>query len=469
MADHLKQWAALAAAAAAAAASGETGELASAVWAAVQPLLPPAAREAFGGSGDDLGFNSGTLVAAAEELLETSKADLGPDGSQYSDSSGGIRGGVTAGQRAAVKAVSALLRTAWPANLPLSVENYAARFRALLTLEEEQMERDIGQYTLHNVELRPHPGVQDCVRLDVKGVAEQRPHLAFGDKIYLRLAQRDALPLPGCLVEWEGRVVDVTHTTVTVRLPLIPPPRHCDMCANAAVLRGDALPTVDISVDIVRHPEFVAVVGECGHELCTGCCRRVAAANLARADADRKRDGRRPAELVGSIGCPVCAATQLGPGRQVTAGGQGPAAATTGGFRVGFLDFEHSDIVGARLPRTNVMGGARQPNSLDFGSSGRLPLETAARHVGRLSTRSELLASTDPKGKGKGKGKGGGKGGGKGKGQGEGLTRNNRFHVRFALNRLPLRCPATKSPNSLLPSVPAAKHAGAGADTCTGH
>ena len=130
----------------------------------------------------------------------------------------------------------------------------------------------------------------------------RRPHLAFGDRIYLRLAQRDTLPLPGAPCEWEGRVVDVTHTTVTVKLPTVLAPRHCLSCAQAATLRGVAALSVPPQSQLF--PELVAVAAECGCLVCTGCCRRVAADAMHEADAIRKRDGRRPAERVGQIGAP---------------------------------------------------------------------------------------------------------------------------------------------------------------------
>ena len=70
----------------------------------------------------------------------------------------------------------------------------ARAVRGLLALEEEQMEGDIGQYAQYNIALRPHRDYPDSVILEVKGVPERRPPLAFGDSIFVRLAQASEAP-----------------------------------------------------------------------------------------------------------------------------------------------------------------------------------------------------------------------------------------------------------------------------------
>ncbi|XP_033744976.1 RNA helicase Mov10l1-like [Pecten maximus] len=62
----------------------------------------------------------------------------------------------------------------------LDYKNYTARFKALLHLEEIQMDIDIREFDLERVSFRP---IREFLALRVPGLAEGRPSLLIGDKI----------------------------------------------------------------------------------------------------------------------------------------------------------------------------------------------------------------------------------------------------------------------------------------------
>jgi hypothetical protein len=132
---------------------------------------------------------------------------------------------------------------------------YQAYFAKLLRLEEQQMERDITMYNMYNQVLKPVRGSPDAVTITVKGAAEHRPALTFGDSVRFRVADAGAMSasvLPAQLGEWEGRVVEVRNTTVTVQLCNERPTRWmCGVCAK----RGFFLAT------------------PCGCHVCENCLR----------------------------------------------------------------------------------------------------------------------------------------------------------------------------------------------------
>ncbi|OWF48746.1 RNA helicase Mov10l1-like [Mizuhopecten yessoensis] len=62
----------------------------------------------------------------------------------------------------------------------LGYENYTARFKTLLHLEEIQMDIDIREFDLERVSFRP---VREFLALKVPGLAEGRPSILIGDRI----------------------------------------------------------------------------------------------------------------------------------------------------------------------------------------------------------------------------------------------------------------------------------------------
>ncbi|GJP29827.1 hypothetical protein CLOM_g19923 [Closterium sp. NIES-68] len=69
---------------------------------------------------------------------------------------------------------------------PVTLDTYKKRFELLLHVEELQMEFDIRYYDMKGVTLLP-AGV-DHFQLTVPGLAEKRPSVLFGDRVYLSYA-----------------------------------------------------------------------------------------------------------------------------------------------------------------------------------------------------------------------------------------------------------------------------------------
>ncbi|KAK4755793.1 hypothetical protein SAY87_009550 [Trapa incisa] len=72
----------------------------------------------------------------------------------------------------------------------LTRKNYAVFFKALLNLEELQLEEDIKAFNMEGVSLR-RKGSQ-FLTLQVPGLAERRPSLVAGDSIFAKMASKDA-------------------------------------------------------------------------------------------------------------------------------------------------------------------------------------------------------------------------------------------------------------------------------------
>lgn len=67
---------------------------------------------------------------------------------------------------------------------PLTFDSYKDRFRLLLQLEEIQMKKDIRHYDLKEVEMEEDRTDRRFLILEVPGLAENRPSVLRGDRIY---------------------------------------------------------------------------------------------------------------------------------------------------------------------------------------------------------------------------------------------------------------------------------------------
>jgi hypothetical protein len=119
----------------------------------------------------------------------------------------------------------------------------------------------------------------------VKGAVEHRPALTFGDVVRFRVADEKATSttvLPVHLCEWEGRVVEVRNTTVTVQLRDEKPSQWiCGLCTKArffvelpcgckvceSCLRGYILQHVTTRLSDVERAAFVTS----GQMACPNC------------------------------------------------------------------------------------------------------------------------------------------------------------------------------------------------------
>ena len=160
----------------------------------------------------------------------------------------------------------------------LLTDRYRKRFARLLALEEGQMARDIAQYTLYGVTVKPlatspDPDESpDCVIIIVKGAMEQRPALTFGDIVRIRLAASGSgeHTLPGCLLEWQGRVLNVNQDKVAVKL------RKSNIGSSAKVCH-------------VCSRKAYAVRAPCGCQICDGRVRQQLLQLCAGMPADKVR------------------------------------------------------------------------------------------------------------------------------------------------------------------------------------
>lgn len=91
---------------------------------------------------------------------------------------------------------------------PLNVDNHRDYFSTALYLEEIQMEEDIRNYDMEGVELEKVGGLYE---LEVPGLAERRPSVLYGDRIYLRSDSDTA-------IEYEGFVHYVKEKSVLLKM-----------------------------------------------------------------------------------------------------------------------------------------------------------------------------------------------------------------------------------------------------------
>ncbi|KAJ3321096.1 hypothetical protein HDU76_000148 [Blyttiomyces sp. JEL0837] len=85
---------------------------------------------------------------------------------------------------------------------PMSPETYSKTFSELMWVEELQMERDIRKYDMNGVDLIHNPNSPRFI-LKVAGLAEGRPSVLYGDRVF---ARRSDLASG---IEWEGFVHEV--------------------------------------------------------------------------------------------------------------------------------------------------------------------------------------------------------------------------------------------------------------------
>ena len=139
--------------------------------------------------------------------------------------------------------------------------------------------------TVYNQTLQPVRGSDSAVTITVKGAVEHRPALTFGDVVRFRVADdkaNSASVLPAHLSEWEGRVVEVRNTTVTVQLYAATPARWtCGQCAQRcffvkapcgchlceSCLRAYILQKVNMGLSDAEKAAFVTS----GHMVCPNC------------------------------------------------------------------------------------------------------------------------------------------------------------------------------------------------------
>ncbi|KAI9084819.1 hypothetical protein K1719_033225 [Acacia pycnantha] len=95
----------------------------------------------------------------------------------------------------------------------LTRENYAMYFSTLLIMEELQLENEIRCYDMEGVSIRKNGN--HLVALEVPGLAERRPSLAHGDKVYAMLASGSASKGTSC----EGYIYRVEADEMLLRFP----------------------------------------------------------------------------------------------------------------------------------------------------------------------------------------------------------------------------------------------------------
>eukprot|EP01114_Cavostelium_apophysatum_P015339 TRINITY_DN4152_c0_g1_i1.p1 TRINITY_DN4152_c0_g1~~TRINITY_DN4152_c0_g1_i1.p1 ORF type:complete len:1313 (-),score=347.23 TRINITY_DN4152_c0_g1_i1:70-3933(-) len=89
-------------------------------------------------------------------------------------------------------------------------QNYRLRFQILLYMEEVQMMKDIKMYDLYAVPLRISKA-NDLVRIQVPGLAENRPPVLYGDRVRVRDSQQPHW------IEFIGYVHSIRDNAVYVR------------------------------------------------------------------------------------------------------------------------------------------------------------------------------------------------------------------------------------------------------------
>ncbi|RKO84949.1 hypothetical protein BDK51DRAFT_32659, partial [Blyttiomyces helicus] len=97
-------------------------------------------------------------------------------------------------------------------SLLISLETHSSTFSKLVHIEEIQMEKDIRNYDMVGVELQlVRRGESGPIILKVPGLAEKRPNISYGSKVYVRL------PIANLLEEYEGIVHRVDKEEVVLR------------------------------------------------------------------------------------------------------------------------------------------------------------------------------------------------------------------------------------------------------------
>ncbi|KAK3556979.1 hypothetical protein QTP70_022320 [Hemibagrus guttatus] len=88
-----------------------------------------------------------------------------------------------------------LLRVRGVLESPLSIKQYAERFRLLLHLEEIQMEEDIKKYDMYGQTMKRDKTHKNLLVLHVPGVAENRPSVLRGDSLNVYLSENKTQPI----------------------------------------------------------------------------------------------------------------------------------------------------------------------------------------------------------------------------------------------------------------------------------
>ncbi|XP_078481515.1 putative helicase mov-10-B.1 [Ciona intestinalis] len=97
-----------------------------------------------------------------------------------------------------------------------TIADYKKKFSVLLHMEEHQSSIDIQHYNLKEKTLDKQPGSSRKFLLKVPGLAERRPSILRGDRIYLN--KSDAYGMRLELIKYEGRVIDVRLNEVVLLL-----------------------------------------------------------------------------------------------------------------------------------------------------------------------------------------------------------------------------------------------------------
>ncbi|CAI7798861.1 unnamed protein product [Closterium sp. NIES-53] len=95
---------------------------------------------------------------------------------------------------------------------PVSLDTYKKRFELLLHVEELQMEADIRYYDLRGVTVLPS---REFYQLTVPGLAEKRPSVLFGDRVYLTFANEEGAGRRR--IEYQGFVHRVERESAMLR------------------------------------------------------------------------------------------------------------------------------------------------------------------------------------------------------------------------------------------------------------
>ncbi|XP_078339905.1 putative helicase MOV-10 isoform X1 [Crassostrea virginica] len=85
---------------------------------------------------------------------------------------------------------------------PLDKNTYQKKFRMLMNVEELQMEVDIRQYDMEDAPMKKHKHNPHLLTLEVPGLAENRPSVLRGDRLYVQRSNHKGR-------EYEGYVHDV--------------------------------------------------------------------------------------------------------------------------------------------------------------------------------------------------------------------------------------------------------------------
>ncbi|CAI5503630.1 unnamed protein product [Closterium sp. Naga37s-1] len=95
---------------------------------------------------------------------------------------------------------------------PVTLDTYKKRFELLLHVEELQMEADIRYYDMRGVTVLPS---REFYQLTVPGLAEKRPSVLFGDRVYLTFANEEGAGRRR--IEYQGFVHRVERESAMLR------------------------------------------------------------------------------------------------------------------------------------------------------------------------------------------------------------------------------------------------------------